>query len=487
MRWFSRLVSLVVIAAAIAALAWFIKARVPASNLGQSFTTWAKFRDASKLVVGSPIVIAGVRIGEVSGLTIEGRLARIDMRLVDDTEVPVDSFVIKRAPGTFGDSYLEIIPSGGDEGASSERLLRSGEPILHVLEGSSTDAALRATAASMPKLEAGVDALHSFMVNGRSWVNGTMLGGLTTMDDWLESGRLHNPLRKTNDAFDKIEAATGAATDALGGTDTAMLAKLARVDDAISKARTTIRDSKQAMLTGFADTRSGMDGLDETVDQAAEVMGAIERGSGDDWRGTLGRAISDPTLADSLADATADAAEGVSAFARFRAYLGVRFELNVASRLARVYMTAEIRARNDKFYLIELQKGLLGGVPTDTLSDAAGTSPFIRRLEIRDELRFTAQFGKVFGPFIVRGGIKDSTFGFGADFVANRFRVSADVFGSYQRTPNLKLTASLMVFRSIYLVGGVDDTLNAPGELSIARGNTDIPKDFERTHFGRDY
>src|SRR5438128_561357 len=100
---------------------------MPATQLGQSFETWALFRDGSRLASGSPVVIAGVRVGDVSRLTVENGFARVDMRLRDDTNVPIDSWVTKKAESAFGDSYIEIIPGGGEEGTPTARKLRSGE------------------------------------------------------------------------------------------------------------------------------------------------------------------------------------------------------------------------------------------------------------------------------------------------------------------------------------------------------------------------
>ncbi len=488
MRWLSHLITIVVLVAVTAGLVVFIRSRLPKTAVGQKFETYAKFRDASKLVIGSPIVIAGVRIGEITGMVIEGRFARVDMRLRDNTDIGVDSLVTKRAPSTFGDSYLEILPSGGEPGAANEQRLVSGEPLTHVLEGASTDAVLRATERSMPRLEAGVASLYAFMTGGRAWVNGMMVGGLTTMNDWLEQGTLDRPLRKTDDALDKIEAGTERATRALGGSkgDDAAV-KLGELDAKITTFRAKLADARVKLGSGFADTRSGLDRVDEQLAQAHDVMAAINNGSGDDWKGKLGRLVNDPELADTILDATESARDSTASFDRFKAYLGVRIEANVMSRLTRIYVTTEIRAHDDKIYLLELEKGLLGTVPGDTISDAAGTTAYTRTQAIQDKLRFTAQFGRVFGPLTIRGGIKSSTFGAGADLLTGRLTMSADVFGSYQKTPNVKLAVALMIYRSVYLVGGVDDMLNKPGYLQVERGNVDVPAGFDRLRYGRDY
>src|SRR5687768_1108020 len=104
MRWVSRLTTVVVIVAVVAAIALLMRSRIPDSELGQSFRTYAHFRDGSKLAVGSPVVIAGVRIGDITKISIEGRFARVDMLLKDNPEIPSNSFVTRRADSLFGDS-----------------------------------------------------------------------------------------------------------------------------------------------------------------------------------------------------------------------------------------------------------------------------------------------------------------------------------------------------------------------------------------------
>jgi phospholipid/cholesterol/gamma-HCH transport system substrate-binding protein len=233
-----------------------------------------------------------------------------------------------------------------------------------------------------------------------------------------------------------------------------------------------------------------MDGLDKPVDDFAELLSAVNEGRGEDYKGTLGRLINDPKLADSIEEGTDSLREGMSSFSRFKSWLGLRSEFNVFSRQPRFYVTAEIRARTDKFYLVELERGGLGDIPDDSLSDAIGTNAYTRRQEIHDGLRFTVQFGKTFGNwFQIRGGIKESTFGFGADMLLRqgKLKLSADMFGGYQYTPRIKLAGALAVFRSIYVIAGVDDVLTTPGYLSIVKGNTDVPTQFDEVRYGRDY
>lgn len=490
MRWVSRLTTLVVIAAVVGGLFLLMRTRIPDGDKGESFRTYAKFRDGSKLAVGSPVVIAGVRIGDITKISIEGRFARVDMLLEDDVQIPSNSFVTRRADSLFGDSYIEIIPTGGPEGAAPSRILRPGEPIVHVIEGTSTDQVLRAMDKALPRINNTLDTLNQIMLDGRKLINGAVVENLGITDGWLAAGHIESPLRTAQGGIQTVDDLTARGAEALAGLAPEILSTLGRIDTAVADARTRVGDTRSQVLTGLRETREGMNAIDEPIRQATEVMAAINQGSGDDFKGTLGRLINDPELGDQLEDASAAGREAVSSFYRFKSWLGMRLELNVFSRIPRFYATAEIRARTDKFYLIEFERGGLGGYPTDQITDATGTSAFVRRHEIRDTLRFTMQFGKQTGPLAIRAGIKDSSFGAGVDalMMSGRLKLSADVFGGFDRTPRLKLAAAFAVFRSIYVIAGIDDALNDPRYLTINKGiNQEVPDQLTTVRYGRDY
>ena len=489
MRWLSRLTTGAVILIIVAGLALVVRARLPTTRVEGDFLTYAKFRDGSRLAVGSPVVIAGVRVGVIEKLTVEGSLARIDMRLRDGLDLPVDSFATRRADSLFGDSYIEIIPGGGGEGGATERRLVSGQPITHLVEGGSTDAALRAFAAAMPQIDNALETVHRAVVTGRKWVGGPLEDRLTGVADWLNEGHIERPLAAAAESMARVDELTSRAADATARSSPEVMRTLDRIDSTIVSARTRMRDVKTGLVDALHDTRQGLDRVDPQIAQATELMAAINDGSGDDWKGTLGRLINDPGLGETLDDVTSGAREAVGSFNRFKSWLGMRVEYDWFSRDVRFYATAEIRARNDRFYLVEAERGPLGGIPHDELSDAVEQAAYTRAQSIPDRIRFTAQFGKQLGRFSVRGGLKDSTFGIGVDALLfeGRLKLSADVYGAFQPTPRVKLAGALAVFHSIYVLGGVDDALNSPGYLSVVTGNAGAPKTFDHMRYGRDY
>src|SRR4029079_14063371 len=180
----------------------------------------------------------------------------------------------------------------------------------------------------------------------------------------------------------------------------------------------------------------------------------------DEDKGTLGKLVNDPAIADNVEQITDDAKGFVCCLLGLKAYVGLRSEYNVFAGLARHYVTVELHTRPDKYYLIELEKGPRGAYPDVTLSFDPTFAPnhWVRKTVIEDKIRFTFQFAKRFSWLTLRYGIKESTGGIGADidlrWVNRDIRLSADVFdASFDRYPRIKLTAAFEVFRHLYVLG----------------------------------
>jgi phospholipid/cholesterol/gamma-HCH transport system substrate-binding protein len=306
---------------------------------------------------------------------------------------------------------------------------------------------------------------------------------------WLTEGHVEGPIESADRAVSRLDDFATRASDAIASGGPEVLSTLDRIDRGVDSARTRMRDARSSLVSTLQDTRDGLDRIDPQLAQASDLMSAIDEGRGDDWKGTLGRLVNEHELGDRIEDLTEGARDAVAGLNRFRSWLGMRVELDAYSRDVRFYATAELRARNDKFYLVEFERGPLGGLPHDQLSDVVNSSAYVREQDIPDRLRFTVQFGKQFGPIALRGGIKDSTFGLGADalMLEGRLKLSADLFGAFDATPRVKLTGALAVFRSLYVMAGIDDALNTPGYLPVLSGNPGAPTTLERVRYGRDY
>ncbi|HVV87750.1 MAG TPA: MlaD family protein [Kofleriaceae bacterium] len=459
---------------------------------------WAQLRDASGMPVGSRVVVAGLPVGEITSLSIDGRYARVKFKVRGDVPVWSSAVVYKKATSLLGDQYLEIDPGTAETtdptGAVVEnKRLKSGDQIVRVVEGTSPDQLLRRIEQSLPQVDDVLLSVKSLSDDMRRVVNGPIASVASKVDALVdrEGKTVSDILDRADKSMARIEAIT-ADIRALTGTADARVGKiLDNLDAASAEAKTLVATAKDEVQQTGDKLRQKLDLVDQVVANTESITHKI-----DDDQGTLGRLVNDPTIADNVESITSDAKGFLGTLFGLQTYVGLRSEYNIAAGLARHYVSIELHTRPDKFYLIELERGPRGDYPDVTLeldpTTNGNTDTWVKRAVIADRMRFTFQFAKRFGWLTLRYGIKESTGGIGADadlrWWDRDLRLSADVFdATFDKYPRVKLAAAVELFRGIYIVGGVDELLNAPDKLNIETGPTDVPSQFDTFRFGRDY
>jgi len=212
--------------------------------------------------------------------------------------------------------------------------------------------------------------------------------------------------------------------------------------------------------------QSSIDNLDKTMKNIETVTERIEKGEG-----TVGRLVSDDTIARNVEQITEDAGGFVRSITQLQTIVGLRSEYNFLTNSFKNYLAITLMPRPDKFYLIELvedPRGYRSKTLTVTNNSATGTTSETK-ITLSEQLRFTLQFGKRIGlsPNTAIGGrfgIKESTGGIAGDLYLFRDRLllSVDVFDVKSNTyPRIKATAQYAIWeRNLFLIGGVDDLAN---------------------------
>ncbi|HEX2690410.1 MAG TPA: MlaD family protein [Kofleriaceae bacterium] len=484
-------------------------------NLGQNpagkdnYLLFAKFRDASGLPKGTKVVVAGLPKGEVTGLEIDGRYAKVTFKLDDEIIVWTSAVVVKKARSLLGDNYLEIDP--GEEvkqapdgsrqsftklgpGCASykDRDRRKSDvcrQIVNVIEATTPDQLLHRIEQTLPNVDRVLESVRDLSEDVRRIVNGPLQAVATRVDGLVqrEAPTVSNIIERADRSMAKIEQI---ANDLRSITkDPRVDQILHNLDEASLEAKGLVEAARAELAQTGDALRGKLDKLDGFLGNTDSIAKKI-----DDDKGTLGRLVNDPAIADNVEQITDDAKGFLGTLFGLKAYVGLRSEYNVFAGLPRHYVTVELHTRPDKFYLIELEKGPRGAYPdvTLTLDPTVDPSHWVRKTVIEDKIRFTFQFAKRFSWLTLRYGIKESTGGIGADADLQWFdrdlRLSADLFdASFDQSPRVKLTAAFEVFRHIYLLGGVDELLNDPDTLQIVKGTSGVPIQFDTFRFGRDY
>ena len=84
----------------------------------------AAFDETGELAVRAPVVIAGVRVGEISGISLgDDFRAKVEINLDPALKLPTDTSASIVTAGVLGDRYVELQPGG------EEKMLQSGDRI----------------------------------------------------------------------------------------------------------------------------------------------------------------------------------------------------------------------------------------------------------------------------------------------------------------------------------------------------------------------
>lgn len=83
---------------------------------GASYPLTAEFRKAEGLTVGGEVQISGVKIGSVTGITLNGEnfFATVDLSINEDIKIPEDSVAKIASEGLLGGTFVAVDPGGSE-------------------------------------------------------------------------------------------------------------------------------------------------------------------------------------------------------------------------------------------------------------------------------------------------------------------------------------------------------------------------------------
>jgi phospholipid/cholesterol/gamma-HCH transport system substrate-binding protein len=479
-------VGLLILIVVIGAYATFKSVSEQASG-SDGYSLWARFRDASGLVDKSRVVIAGLTIGEIIDRRLDGKFARVTVRVRKDTQIWSNAAIFKKSSSLLGEFYLEIDP-GSPQSVDSKgvvqdnRLLEDGDEIPRVIEATSVADLIDQANKVIPHVDEVLLEVRDLAADARRLVNGPVANIASNLDKAVaeDTVLLKSILERTDRVAGNVDAIMAQARP-----------DVSRILDNIQQASDDVKDlirvtKGEIQMTG-EDVRKRLDRLDsilasteDTMNSAASIGKKI-----DEPQGTLGKLVNDPTIADNAAQITEDVKGFTQGLMGLQTIVGLRAELNLIEQLSRAYLSVEIYTRPDKFYLVELVSEPRGDISTTYLVNDDQT---LRRQTTIDwqGIKFTLQYGRRFGWLSLRAGIKDSTGGVGADIDpwGGRIRLTLDVFEfTFNQLPRVRAMLAYRFFSYLYVTAGVDDILNPHQKIAVTGNNFtgELPSEY---HYG---
>jgi phospholipid/cholesterol/gamma-HCH transport system substrate-binding protein len=164
----------------------------------------------------------------------------------------------------------------------------------------------------------------------------------------------------------------------------------------------------------------------------------------------------------------------VDRVAALQVRVGLRSEWLLNQSGAKTYFGVTLLPKPDKYLIFELVSDPRGynTVVTETattVNQSTGTSvTTVTARSINEQrLAISAEFGKRWGPVVLRIGIIESSGGFGGDLLLleDRLQISLNFYQFTRPTvdvyPRTKLWVNWFPIKNVYLTVGTDDVLNA--------------------------
>jgi phospholipid/cholesterol/gamma-HCH transport system substrate-binding protein len=96
------------------------------------YRVYAQVESAAGLDKNSPVRIAGVEVGKVESIALDGTKAKITLQLPLKVKIPAGSKVYVKSAGLLGEKYIEIAAGAGSELVKADGALEEGGPAVDV-------------------------------------------------------------------------------------------------------------------------------------------------------------------------------------------------------------------------------------------------------------------------------------------------------------------------------------------------------------------
>lgn len=421
------------------------------------YVVYALMDDAMGVANHSQVRIAGIPVGSIERVSLEGNQARIDIRIDEDVKLYEDAAVTKVSSSLLGEYFLKV--AAGTEG---RRELEDGDQIRVVVEGASTDAILR----DVSEIAKDVRKVSQALANSV----GTQQGE----EDMRAT--LHNLAQATEALNQTVRENRESIRSILTNVDRMTQKSGPEVERILENVRETTREVR-VMVEKSDDPNQQSGEVRQIIERVNRASADLERSMEhvekvtdrlDKGEGTLGRLSKDERLINEVEGVAEGIGNIVGGINRIHTVVNLRTDYQFLASTVKSFVEIRLQPREDKYYSIELIADPRGSTLIEQI-DVNTTNPNDppQYREIRtvttNNFRFSLQFAQRMGPFVGRFGIKESTGGVGLDTLLfdDRFELRQDLFGFGEVSlPRYRVYLGYEFIQRLWLLGGVDDILS---------------------------
>jgi len=419
-----------------------------------------EFDQVAGLNLQSAIRVAGVKVGAVTGIELDGKKAKVILSLPPEFKVYRDASASLSSIGILGEKYIELDPGHPLAG------LITPDAVIPSKAGMSMDSLMESLGGISKDVKSVTESL-SRSIGGEE--------GRQKLDEIVDNIRqLTGEFRAMAQENHGAINATMANVQQMSGDLKDRLPRLAQQFEDLGRNLNALVGDNRPEIQGILDNMKRLTAdLRTTAGNVNDITGRINRGEG-----TIGALIND----DSTVKKVNLAVDNVNAMLGGFRSMDLNLDLNAAQWTSRsnskVGLGVELVPAHDHWYAIELNSTPDGKIAqssyTSTSLDPVTGLPVAvvantQSVNVDKTFTVSAQFAKRLAEnFVFTAGIVENTGGVGAQFRAaqDRFRLEGLAYDFTRRdnkpNPRYRLTSSYQFYKGFYAMAGLQDIANAP-------------------------
>lgn len=381
------------------------------------YRVYAVFDSALGLEKNAAVKMAGIKIGLVKDITLDGRRARVTMSIYPNYRIPHGSRVTLASLGILGEKYVEIVPGKEDTYYEPEEIMESLPPISFDQLGT----LLLSMGEDVKRVSNSINNVVSKDLGPNLKKTLENLQSLTAeLDSLLKENReaLHQTIQNSAQAVSTLNQQINSVSR--------------EVQDTLGEVKGLVKDNRGQVRESLEKLKANLDKLEETLNSLNHTLQKIEKGEG-----TAGRLANDPQLYE-------EAKETISQVK------------SISSSVSALKPMAGLQG----WYYGESEKikgSLMAGLTwKEKLMFSAGLSNRITD----DHILYSVQGGWKFQNLALRGGLIESKFGAGVDLYLLKNRLSLSVEGfDFNRSsrPQFRFYGRVYPAKNFFLLAGLED------------------------------
>lgn len=415
----------------------------------KGYELYVYFDSAEGLAKDTAIEIAGVEVGRVKDIALDRGKAKVVLLIGHGIELGKDVQAAIRTRGVLGDKYIALILD-----AQEEPFLKDGDRIERTISATDVDKLLN----QLSEIGGDVKKVSKALAGSLGGEKGQQ--SLQIIVDNMRD--LTMSLNRTvHDNDQKINE---------------MITNLTQFSSDLEKVMSAIRDITAKVQKGEG-TIGKLVNKEETVEKLNDSLGSLKEISRkiNKGEGTIGKLVNEDETVQKLNETLTSINDYLQKQDTFRTFVDYRGEYLFDSEDVKSYLSLKLQPKEDKYYLFQVVDDPAGvETKTTTTITSGGVTTVIEKEKIEeDALKFSAQIAKRYYDLTLRGGIIESTGGFGLDyhFFKDRLTFSLDAFDfDSEDRPHLKFKAEFSPIHHLYITGGFDDFVSDEGNESTFLG-----------------